>query len=236
MNLLLFSNSTNKGEEYFTFPVPHIHDFLGDKPLKIAFVPYAGVTISMNEYTEKVRARMAPLGYSVVGVHEGESPKVVVEHADVIMVGGGNSFALLKRLYDHDLVELIKKKVKQGTPYIGWSAGSNMACPTLKTTNDMPIVKPISFGALHLVPFQINPHYTEEVLPNHGGESRLQRLEEFLVMNPTVKVVALPEGTFLKRQGSELTFHGSEPMKILTANQAPQLVQPDSNLSELIIK
>lgn len=234
MKLLLFSNSTNKGEEYFTFPIPHIQEFLGNEPLKIAFVPYAGVTISFDEYTAKVKARLEPLGYTVQGVHEDASPKVVIENADVVVVGGGNSFALLKRLYDHDLVELIKKKVKRGAPYIGWSAGSNMACPTLKTTNDMPIVKPISFGALNLVPFQINPHYTEEVLPNHGGESRLQRLEEFLVLNNTVKVAALPEGTFLKRINNELSFHGTQPMKILTANNAPEIIQPNSSLNFLI--
>ncbi|MDH5474108.1 MAG: dipeptidase PepE, partial [Cyclobacteriaceae bacterium] len=169
--LLLLSNSTNVGEKYFDYAKGTIIEFLGVSVSKIVFIPYAAVTISYDEYTSKVSDALEEVGCEIKGIHTFNNPLEAIENAEAIAVGGGNSFELLKQLYDNNIVETIREKVKNGTPYIGWSAGSNMSCPTLMTTNDMPISQPPTFEALHLIPFQINPHYTEHTLPNHGGES-----------------------------------------------------------------
>ena len=125
-------------------------------------------------------------------------PVKEIESADAIIVGGGNTFHLLKQLYDNGTLWAIRERVLAGVPYIGWSAGSNVACPTIRTTNDMPIVEPSRLDAMRLVPFQINPHYTDEVLPNHGGETRAQRIAEFTKVNPGVVVIGLREGSALR--------------------------------------
>ena len=194
MNLLLLSNSTNFGEEYLAYPKQTIKEFLRGIGTNIIFIPYAGVTFSWDDYTQKVNEALSEIQVKVLGIHTTNDPVKSVTEADAILVGGGNSFQLLNLLYKNGLVEVIKEKISSGTPYIGWSAGSNMACPTIKTTNDMPVVEPPSFDALDLISFQINPHYTEAVIPNHGGESRELRILEFLEANKEMVVVGLPEG------------------------------------------
>ncbi|MDD2476679.1 MAG: dipeptidase PepE, partial [Dysgonamonadaceae bacterium] len=169
MRLLLISNSTNPGEPYLDYPKHNIKNFLGDKPLNCLFIPYAAVTFSFDEYEEKVNNRLAEVGLKVTGIHRYDNPLEAVEKAEAIIVGGGNTWQLVKMLQENKLMETIVKKVKAGTPYVGWSAGSNIACPTLKTTNDMPIVEPLEFKTLQLIPFQINPHYLDESNENHGG-------------------------------------------------------------------
>ncbi|MDF1666867.1 MAG: dipeptidase PepE, partial [Planctomycetota bacterium] len=141
-------------------------------------------------------------------IHHAQDPVAAVKNANIIAIGGGNTFQLLAELHKQKLIEPIQEKVKSGMPLMGWSAGSNVCCPTLKTTNDMPIVEPASFNALNFVPFQINAHYTETTLANHGGESRRQRLTEFLIANKETRIAALPEGAYLQCENDEITFKG----------------------------
>lgn len=156
--LLLLSNSTNIGEEYLFYPRQEIKKFLGSSVNKIVFIPFAGVTSTYQQYTEKVEKVFQDIGYEVDAIHLVENPYELIKNAEAVVVGGGNTFHLIHWLHQTKLLEDIRNKVSNGTPYIGWSAGSKVACPTIKTSNDMPIIEPISFQGLNLVPFQINPH------------------------------------------------------------------------------
>lgn len=207
------------GEAYFTWPQPYVKQFLGTDVKNVLFIPFAGVTISFDRYTEMMQDVMGGLGYSVTSVHAQSNMIGAIEGADAIAVGGGNSFQLLKLIQENGLVDAVRTKVASGTPYVGWSAGSNVACPSIKTTNDMPIVQPPSFDGLNLVPFQINPHFTNRTIPNHGGESREQRLKEFLVVNQEIDVMGIPEGTYIEVNDSGTFYHGNEPMMKMSYGQ-----------------
>lgn len=219
MRLLLISNSTNPGEPYLDYPKLEIKKFLGNSPVNALFIPYAGITFSYDEYEEKVNNRFAEIGHKVTGIHHFENPIEAVNNAEAIIVGGGNTWHLVKTLQEKGLLEVIRKKVEQGTPYIGWSAGSNIACPTLKTTNDMPIVEPKSFSTLGLIPFQINPHYLDDHPSNHGGETREMRIAEFLEVNRDTFVVGLREGTMLFLENNKLSLIGNRTARIFKYNQ-----------------
>ena len=223
MQLLLLSNSTMPGGEYLSWPRQYIADFLQDNK-EVLFVPYAAVTFGYNEYTTMVQQALLPLGIKVTGLHTVADKQTTLAAAGAIIVGGGNTFALLSRLQEDDLLTTIRQRVLAGTPYIGWSAGANLACPTIKTTNDMPITEPASFVALNLIAFQINPHYTSRTIAGHGGESRQQRLLEFLAMNPDLPVIGLPEGMLLQRTDNRwlLQGNGSEPAVWLQAGKEPR--------------
>lgn len=236
MDLLLLSNSTNFGEEYLSYPRQTIKDFLGSIRNNIVFIPYAGVTFSWDEYTDKVNDALAEIGIRLSGIHSMDNPVQSIEEADAIMVGGGNSFNLLKELYKNDLIKAIQEKVHSGTPYIGWSAGANMACPTLKTTNDMPVVEPPSFEALNLIPFQINPHYTEAVIPNHGGESRELRLLEFIEANKEMLVIGLPEGMIIQSKNGQYDLIGDKKVKIFKYGMEPYFIQSSKELNQVLSK
>lgn len=223
--LLLLSNSTLPGTPFFQWPEPYVKEFLGEKPLKILFFPFAGVTISFDEYFQRVQSRFEEMGYQVQSAHLVTDKQLALETCDAIAVGGGNTFQLLNYLQD-GWVDLIRPHVKNGKPYIGWSAGSNVATPSIKTTNDMPIVQPKSFDALNLVPFQINPHYTEATIPNHGGETRPDRIREFLEVNPTMTVLGVPEGSLIQVEDKEVTFKGKGELTIFRKGQAPVKVGP----------
>jgi dipeptidase E len=212
--LLLLSNSTNAGEEYLAWPANRISAFLGDQVRRVTFVPFAAVTLTWDEYHRRVAERMTGLGYACESVHQAADPAGMLKSAEAIVVGGGNTFHLLHQLQQQGCLSVIREKVMGGCPYIGWSAGSNIACPTIMTTNDMPVVQPRDFKGLGLVPFQINPHYTDAVLPNHGGETREMRLQEFLEINPGITVLGLPEGSLLRLEGEGLTYDGTAPLKI----------------------
>lgn len=232
MRLLLLSNSRSPGRGYLEHAREHLRDFLGPEPRRLAFVPYAAVTFSYNEYAERVRGALAPLGHVVESVHEDE-PTDVIRHADAILVGGGNTFRLVEQLERADLFPRIRARVRDGLPYIGWSAGANLACPTIRTTNDMPIVQPKSLRALGLVGFQINPHYTEAVLPDHGGESRDDRIQEFLALNPGGVVAGLREGSLLRVEGTRTTLLGPHPMRVFRAGFPHEDVRPGDVSSAL---
>ena len=232
--LLLLSNSTMPGTSFFTWPRQHVTDFLRGDIREVCFIPFAGVKITFDAYADAVSAAFEAIGYSVTSIHRVAKKKKFLETASCIVVGGGNTFALLNRIYEYDLLEVIRAKVSAGTPYIGWSAGANLACPTLKTTNDMPVVMPPSFDALKLIPFQINPHYHELKLENQGGETRSERLEEFLLLNPGSKVVGLPEGMFIRRDGDVLKLGGVGTAKLYVYDKPVTDLKAGSDISFLL--
>jgi len=234
MRLLLISNSTNAGEAYLDYPKEQIRDFLGEKPVNALFVPYAGIMFSYDAYEKKVEERFSEIGHHLTGIHHFEDPVQAVENAEVIVIGGGNTWKLVQMLHRNRLMEAIRKKVSGGTPFVGWSAGSNVACPTLRTTNDMPIIQPASFDTLHLVPFQINPHYLDAHPEGHGGETREERIREFIEINPDVYVVGLREGTMLRLENRQLVLIGKKPARIFKKGLEPQELDSKADFSFLI--
>ncbi|MDP2890869.1 MAG: dipeptidase PepE [Bacteroidota bacterium] len=214
MRLLLISNSTMPGEAYLDYPKHEIKKFLGDKPLTALFIPYAAVTFSFDLYEQKVAERFSELGYQVKSIHHFSDPVQAVKDAEVIVVGGGNTWQLVRMMHENKLMEVIREKVVNGVPFVGWSAGSNVACPTLRTTNDMPIIDPLGFDTIGLVPFQINPHYLDANPEGHGGETRQQRIEEFLEVNPELYVVGLREGTMLRVEDQKMSLIGNRTARI----------------------
>lgn len=234
MRLLLISNSTNPGEDYLDYPKNNIKDFLGDKSTNAIFIPYAAVTFSFEEYETKVNNRFAEIGHHVTSIHRFLNPIEAIENSDAIIVGGGNTWQLVKMLQEKGLMKVIRKKVKQGTPYIGWSAGSNIACPSLKTTNDMPIVEPIKFKTLKLVPFQINPHYLDDNPANHGGETREMRINEFIEVNKETHVVGLREGTMLLLENNDLTLIGNRKARVFKYGQEPLELSDEDDFNFLL--
>lgn len=234
MRLLLISNSTNAGEAYLEYPKQNIKDFLGENVKTVLFVPYAGVTFSYDEYVSKVQARFDEIGYKVEGIHTFQNKIEAVKNAEAIVVGGGNTFHLAKNMQEQGLIKAIREKVMQGTPYVGWSAGSNVACPTIRTTNDMPIVEPESFNVCNLVKFQINPHYLDANPDGHAGETREQRLEEFLEVNPDMYVVGLREGTMLQIEGESIKLIGNRKARIFKKGMAPKELNSGDDLGFLL--
>jgi dipeptidase E len=234
MRLLLISNSTNPGEDYLDYPKYNIRKFLGEKPMNAIFIPYAAVTFSFEEYEKKVNDRFAEIGHHVTSIHRFINPVEAIENSDAIVVGGGNTWQLVKMLQEKRLLKVIRKKVKQGTPYIGWSAGSNIACPSLKTTNDMPIVEPIKFKTLKLVPFQINPHYLDDNPANHGGETREVRINEFIEVNKETHVVGLREGTMLLLENNDLSLIGKRKARIFMYGQEPLELTDEDDFNFLL--
>ncbi len=205
---MAFSSSRVGECGYLEMTLPVIKKFLDDEALNIAFIPFASVRGDYEAYAEMVRLALKELPYTITTVLH-QDAKAIVEKADVIMVGGGNTFKLVHDIYDCQLLDIIRNKVNKGTPYIGWSAGANITAPGLGTTNDMPVIAPKSFNTLGLLPFQINPHYNNAKPFGHNGETRDQRLEEFMQMNSGLPIVGLPEGTYLQLESTLLTFNGA---------------------------
>jgi dipeptidase E len=233
MNLLLISNSTMAGEAYLDYPKQNIADFLGEKPVKALFIPYAGVTLSWDNYEKKVKERFNEVGHDVFSIHRFNNPVKAVEEAEAIIVGGGNTWNLLRTIRDNGLIEPIRKKVLAGTKYIGWSAGSNLTCPTIKTTNDMPIIDPLGFDALNLIPFQINPHYLDKNPDGHGGETREDRILEFLEVNQAVTVAGLREGCMFQVVGGKVSYIGKLSLRVFQYGKKPVEIEPNDDFSFL---
>jgi len=221
MRLLLISNSTNAGEDYLDYPKYHIRDFLGKEPVNCLFFPYAGVTISFDDYEARVKERFGEVGHRVNSIHHASDPVEAVRNAEAIVVGGGNTFQLIKMIQENGLIEPVREKVRSGTPFIGWSAGSNVCCPTIRTTNDMPILEPDSFQAFNLVPFQINPHYTDVNPPGHAGETREDRIMEYLAANPQDTVLGLREGCLFLVEDDQMKLIGERPVRLFRYNEIP---------------
>ncbi len=235
MNLLLISNSTNPGEDYLGWPKEEIREYLNKHNIKrVLFIPYAGVTFSYDTYEEKVNKVFLTLGTEIYSIHKESNPIKAVMEAEAIAVGGGNTFQLVKEMQKKGLMQAIKERVLQGMPYMGWSAGSNVACPSLKTTNDMPIAEPDSFNCMALIPFQINPHYLDAHPSNHGGETREQRIEEFLVANPDMYVAGLREATLLLYENGKLSLRGRHALRVFKSGQDPIELEPGSDLQFLM--
>lgn len=230
MRLLLLSNSTNPGQAYLEHAQEWIQDFLGEGIQKVLFVPYAGVTFSWDAYAQKVNDRFESLGYHIEPIHRFNNPVEAVESAEAIAIGGGNTFRLLEKMNEFRLLTAIRERVENGTPYMGWSAGSNMACPTIRTTNDMPIAEPPSFEALHLVPFQINPHYTDAHPPGHQGETRADRLAEFIELNRDIVVAGMPEGTAIRVEEETLSWLGLKQLRVFRYGSEPRNLSLDADL------
>ncbi len=206
--LLLLSSSKVKSGAWLAEGLPLIKNILGAKKRKIVFIPFADVSGNYQAYAGKVSAALVNTNYTVeVLLHK--NAKKTLSGAEAIMVGGGNSFKLLHDLQKLNLVKLIREIVEAGIPYIGWSAGSNIAGMSIKTTNDMPVIQPKNFEALQLVPFQINPHYHNKIPAGQNGETRDMRLQEFLILNPELRVVALPEGCGLLVKNKVIRIKGT---------------------------
>ncbi len=234
MKLLLLSNSTNPGEEYLGYSKHNIKAFLGENPIEALFIPYAAVTFSYEEYEQKVNNGLAGTGHSVKSIHRFENPIQAIKEAKAIVVGGGNTWKLVRTMRDNALLEPIQKAAKAGTPFIGWSAGSNVACPTLRTTNDMPIIDPKGFDVLDLVPFQINPHYLDVNPANHGGETREMRIEEFIEQNKDVTVVGLREGCMFWIEGASIKLIGERSARIFKHGNTPTELWSKDDFSFLL--
>lgn len=233
MKLLLISNSTNAGEEYLRYPLPEIGRFLAGVDT-VAFVPYAAVTFSYAEYERRVQARLGELGIRVRSVHRAADPARMIREAQAVCVGGGNTFALARKMQQQGLMQAILRKIRSGAPYVGWSAGSNVCCPTISTTNDMPIVEPLSFKAIGAVKFQINPHYLDASPAGHAGETREQRIMEYIEANPRRWVAGLREGCMLRLDEGRLELIGNRPMRMFRKGAAPFEVEPGGDLSFLL--
>jgi len=231
LRLLLLSNSTEHGQGYLDHAMPAVLDFLGPAR-QLVFVPFA--LREHEAYTARVRRRFETEGIDVRGVRPEGSEAAVVDAAQALFVGGGNTFRLLDTLQRTGLLEAIRRRARRGTPYLGASAGTNVAAPTIKTTNDMPIVQPAGFAALDLVPFQINPHYVDpDPSSRHMGETREERLREFLEENDAV-VVALREGAWLRVEERRATLGGSRGARIFRRGRDPQEAAPGAALDALL--
>lgn len=225
MDLLLLSSSRVAGHGYLDAYEGELASFLGAHS-RALFLPYAGVTIGWDAYTTLVAERLARLGCAVEGLHRAIDPQATLAAAELVVVGGGNSFNLLRSLQDLELLGPIRARVAAGARYLGWSAGANLACPTIRTTNDMPIVEPRGFAALGLLPFQVNPHYTDAVAPGHMGETRDQRLAEFLTANPGVPVLGLREGSALRVGDGSMRLAGPHTARLFRHGQAAVELAP----------
>ena len=229
--VLLISNSTLYGSGYLDHAESEICSFLAGVR-SVLFIPYA--LHDRDAYASMARERFEKMGFALESIHTAGDARQAVNNAESIFVGGGNTFRLLKTLYDDELLKPIRQRVREGMPYIGSSAGSNVAGPTIKTTNDMPIVQPPSFDALGLVPFQINPHFLD-LDPNstHKGETREERIVQFFEENDTT-VAGLREGAMVLAENGSYTLKGSSGARIFRKGQAPLEVQPGDNLDRLL--
>ncbi len=212
MKLLLLSNSRAPDGVFLHWARDATLAFFGRQRPRALFIPYAavpGTREHYDHYAARVRAAFADLGCEVHSIHEADDPEQAIRAAEAFIVGGGNSFHLLHELYRHDLLETLREQVRAGVPYLGWSAGSLLACRGIWTTNDMPIIEPPSLRALGFVPFQINPHFTDAHPPGHQGETRMERIAEFLALNPGTLVLGLREGAGLHVEHGSARLFGT---------------------------
>jgi dipeptidase E len=232
-NLLLASTSTLHGQDYLEYLIPTLKSHFSGCS-EILFIPYARPGgISHDEYTATAQKAFEKAGLKVKGIHEFDTPAEAVKKAEGIFTGGGNTFLLVQQLYNYDLLPVLKEMLNSGTPYMGTSAGTNIAGLSMKTTNDMPIVYPPSFTTLGAVPFNINPHYLDPD-PNstHKGETRETRIKEFHNFN-TPPVVGLREGSWLEVKGKDIKLKGSLTARIFEAGQDPYEVEPETLLNDI---
>ena len=231
--IIIASTSTIHGGESLDYLLDELQVFFKDTS-EVLFIPYARPSgITHDEYTSKVHIAFQKIGKTIVGIHEFDNPKEALKQAKGIFTGGGNTFVLVNQLYKNDLIDVIKSVVKNGTPYLGTSAGSNICGLTMNTTNDMPIVYPPSFKTFGFVPFNINPHYLDpDPTSKHMGETRETRIKEFHKFN-TQPVVGLREGSWLDVNGETITLKGTLDARIFKYNADPYEVNTNTDLSDL---
>jgi dipeptidase E len=229
--VLLISNSTLYGSGYLDHAETEIRDFLGSTG-SVLFVPYA--LYDRDAYASTARERFKAMGYALESIHNASDARKAVDEAEAVFIGGGNTFRLLKSLYDNDLLAAIRERVAKGMPYVGSSAGSNVAGPTIRTTKDMPIVEPPSFDALGLVPFQISPHYLDPD-PNstHMGETQEERILQFLEENDTT-VLGMREGVMVRVEHGSYVLKGSTGARIFRKGHEPLETVPGQKLDQVI--
>jgi dipeptidase E len=230
VRLLLLSNSVAPGQGFLDHALESMSDAMG-RGRRLLFFAYA--SFDPDQYTELMQSALRQLGVEVVPAHRQVDLAHELDVTDAIFVGGGNAFRLLKRCQDTGLVEDLRERVLGGLPYLGASAGINIACPTIRTTNDMPIVEPRSLAALGLVPFQINPHYVALDAPPPVRETRDKRIREFLNEND-VPVVGLREGAWLDVRDDSAVVGGPTGGRLFERGTEPRDLHPGSNLSALL--
>ena len=232
-NILIASTSTLHNGSYLEYLLPELRTFFGNCT-EIIFIPYARPSgISHDDYTQKVREAFTKINIQVNGIHEFEDPIKAIENAKGIFTGGGNTFLLVSQLYKTKVIDMLETVVKNGTPYLGTSAGSNICGLTMNTTNDMPIVYPPSFRTLGFVSFNINPHYLDPIADStHMGETRETRIHEFHQFNPQ-PVVGLREGSWLALKGNSIKLKGNLTARIFKRNETPFEVTPETELNDL---
>jgi len=229
--VLLISNSTLYGSGYLDHAEGEIRNFLGNVG-EVLFIPFA--LYDRDAYASTARERFQKMGYGLESIHTAADAQQAVTDAEAVFIGGGNTFRLLKALYDSDVLQTIRHRVAEGMPYIGSSAGSIVACPTLKTTKDMPVVQPPSFEALGLVSFQISPHYLDpDPSSTHMGETQQERIMQFLEENEE-PVVGLREGSILRVQDGVVTLKGATTARIFKRGEVPVEIAPGSNLYAML--
>jgi len=236
---MLFSNGKVAGNtELLEFGFPWIEAMLEkEKIKKFLFIPYAMVREQYDIRTEQLSNALGQFDCEVNGIHKYKDPVKAIEECDAIIVSGGNTWVLNKFLHVQGLIKPLKEAIaKENKLYIGWSAGTNIACPTIRTTNDMPIETVAILPSLNLIPFQVNPHYVETGVSGHMGETRDQRIEEFLIVNKQEVVVAIPEGSMLKVEEGKLTYHSVEgrKLKIFKYGEKTQSMGHESDLTEYL--
>jgi dipeptidase E len=230
--LLLVSNSTNHGQGYLDHCMPEMLDLLAERR-RLAFVPFA--VLDRGGYAAKARQRFGRDGIETRVVTADEEGVETLAWAEAVFVGGGNTFRLLATLQKSNLMVAIRRRVDEGLIYMGASAGSNIAAPTIRTTNDMPIVQPVSLDALGLVPFQINPHYIDPPADSTCmGETREERLGEYLEEN-TTPVIGIREGAWIRVENGRAWLGGTRAARIFRRDAAPEERDPGADLFDLIL-
>ncbi|WP_050992409.1 dipeptidase PepE [Flavobacterium sp. CF136] len=231
--IIIASTSTLHGGSYLDYLLPVLQSHFKDCK-SILFIPYARPGgISHDEYTQKVSEAFQTISISVKGIHEFENAENAIKNAEGIFTGGGNTFLLVTQLYRNNIMQVLSETVKNGTPYLGTSAGSNICGLSMQTTNDMPIIYPPSFQTLGLIPFNLNPHYLDpELQSKHMGETRETRIKEFHAFNNT-PVLGLREGSWLEVKGDKITLKGNLSARLFQQNQSPTELEPESDLSHL---
>lgn len=232
-SIIIASTSTLHGGNYLEYLLPTLQSHFKDCST-ILFIPYARPSgISHDEYTKKAAQAFASINIKVQGIHEFENPEEAIQNAEGVFTGGGNTFLLVTQLYKNKIMQLLAEKVKNGTPYLGTSAGSNICGLSMQTTNDMPIIYPPSFQTLGLIPFNLNPHYLDpDANSQHMGETRETRIKEFHAFN-TIPVLGLREGSWLEVKGNKITLKGALKARLFKQNEAPQELETESDLSSL---
>lgn len=232
-NMLLLSSSRSADTGFLTACEPELEDTLS-AAARVLFIPYAIIGEENRGRLGMVADRCAELGLQMDNIEDADDPVAAVESAEAVLVSGGNTFCLLDGLYRNKLLDPVRQRVADGMPYVGWSAGSNVAGKSIRTTNDMPIAYPPSFDALGLLPFNLNPHFTDAMPPGHRGETRRDRINEFLVVNPEDKVLALAEGSGLRVTGDRMVLCGPHAGYLFTAGNEAEQLPAGADLSKLL--